>query len=79
VVAGAGWANSGDVSLESDRGGQGRVLRVTGDRFRGLDGDEAAPAVGRTGSQWRRPPRLAMPATRTSGSGLQVGGELLWS
>jgi 1-acyl-sn-glycerol-3-phosphate acyltransferase len=60
-------------------GGQGRVLRFTGARFRGLDGAEAAPAVGYTGSQWRRPPRLAMPATRTSGCGLQVGGELLWS
>jgi hypothetical protein len=68
-VAGAGWANSSDVSPDSGRGGQGSVLRVTGARFRGLDGDEAAPAVGRTGSQWRRPPRLAMPETRTSGCG----------
>jgi hypothetical protein len=69
AVAGTGWANSGDVSPESGRGGQRRVLRFTSARFRGLDGDEAAPAVGRTGSQRLRPLRLAKPARGASGGG----------
>jgi hypothetical protein len=69
AVAGAGWPNSGDAPPDSSRGGQGKDLRFTGARFRGLDGDEATPAVGCTGGQRHWPPRLAQPARGASGGG----------
>jgi hypothetical protein len=61
AVAGAGWANSGDVPPDSGRGGQGSDLGVLRVRFVGCL-EQGMAGGGGGGGQWRRLPRLAMPA-----------------
>jgi hypothetical protein len=87
AVAGAGWANSGDVSPESGREGKGGsygslalgFVVWTGPRRLQRWGTPAASGVGRRGWQCQRPgPPAVVCRWAASCCGARVGAEVLW-